>query len=218
MVEAKERQNLATALHDTVAQTLAAAKMRVESLKETIRVDGLETMEEARILLNKSIQQTRSIMAELSPPVLFEIGFIPALESLAEQITNLYGISVEVYSENDLSLARETQVLLYQSTRELLLNVAKHANAKKAEVTVSGANGVARIEVSDDGIGLDMSKVGYREDLSGGFGLFNIRERFAHFGGQLAIQSSKGEGTKVVLIIPAQGGMAALKGKIGHEH
>jgi PAS domain S-box-containing protein len=201
--EERERQQIATILHDTVAQTLAAAKINFENVQDHIvSADGLKLMAETRELLTQSIKQARSIMAELSPPVLNEIGFIPALEWLTERVSDQNGISIQFDSTDDFHpLPHDIEVLLYQATRELLANIVKHAKAKSASVTVSRKNGGVQIEVSDDGVGLDKAKIGYHGDLSGGFGLFSIQERMKHFGGEFSIRSRKGEGTRITMLV-----------------
>lgn len=203
--EEKERQHIAAVLHDTVAQTLAAAKMKFEALQDCVLSEGLGTMEDVRDLLAQSIKQTRSILAELSPPILNEIGFVPALEWLTEQIEDECGLLIHFRCAGDPQpLPHDIDVLLYQATRELLMNVVKHAKAKRAMVTVSEESGGVQVEVCDDGIGLDQSRAGYQGDPGGGFGLFSIRERLKHLGGHLDIRSQKGKGTKCALIIPRE--------------
>jgi signal transduction histidine kinase len=146
-------------------------------------------------------------MTEMSPPVLNELGLIPAIEWLTEQIEAQHGINIEVNADNGFTpLQHDIQVLLFQATRELLMNVVKHARARKALVKVSGGNRKIRIEVMDDGRGFDKRQA-FRTDVSsGGFGLFSIRERIRHFGGHLIIQSEEGNGTRVVLTAPHTSG------------
>jgi PAS domain S-box-containing protein len=209
--EEQERQYIATVLHDTVAQTLAAAKMQFEVLQEHVSSDGLKFMAETRHLIAESIQQTRSIMADLSPPILYELGFIPALEGLVEQISGKHGIHIKFDNTHEIELLpHDTEVLLYTAIRELLMNIVKHAKANNATVRISGKAGKVQIEVSNNGVGIDKSKIGYHENLSGGFGLFSIQERLKHFGGVLDIQSQRGKGTKITMITP-QEGMSARK-------
>ena len=93
-------------------------------------------------------------------------------------------------------------VLLYQAVRELLINVAKHAEAHEADVSISRDGEKIRIEVSDDGIGCDNSEIDLHADIEGGFGLFSIRERLEPIGGLLKIESEPGNGTKVTLTAP----------------
>ena len=94
----------------------------------------------------------------------------------------------------------ELQVLLFQATRELLMNVVKHSNAKKVMVLINQKKDTIRITVKDDGVGFH-GNVSFRED-KGGFGLFSIRERLRHLGGQLIIESRPGRGTRATMVSP----------------
>jgi signal transduction histidine kinase len=99
-------------------------------------------------------------------------------------------------------LTEEASVALYQMVRELLLNIAKHANAKKVRISVEKVLDEIRIIVADDGKGIDPS-TGLRHVLrNGGFGLFNIRHRIEYLGGNLAIESEIGCGTRAILYLP----------------
>lgn len=202
LADERSRQQFASDLHDSVVQTLAAAKMRSELLRDHIGPEGIETMNELKAMISQSIAQSRLIMAEMSPPVLYELGFIPALEWLAEQVELQHKIKIDFRAgENFPPLAHEVQVLLFQSIRELLMNVVRHSRAGSAVLEVTGKTDVVQIIVEDKGIGLDRKSV-FRTDLMSGFGLFSIRERLKHFGGQLAIHSRQGEGTRVKIIAP----------------
>jgi len=205
----RSRQHFAADLHDSVVQTLAAAKMKTEILCDHINEDGIQAMNELKVMIAQSISQARLIMAELSPPVLYELGFIPALEWLTEQVETQHGIKIEFHAgKHFLPLAHEIQVLLFQSARELLMNVVKHSRAQKAVVEVTERNGAVRVRVEDNGIGLDLKNV-FHTDLKSGFGLFSIRERLKHFGGQLTINSRPGEWTRVKITAPRKPGRKA---------
>ena len=201
--EEREHHRMAAAIHDTVAQTLAAAKMHFESVREYVSPDGLKSVAEVRHLLAQAMRQTRSIMTELSPPVLNELGLIPALEWLAEQITQEHELSVDLAVENKVpKMPHDFQVLFYQATRELLTNIVKHAKVHKAKVTVSNIDGSLQIKVSDDGIGFNRYNIEDHSDVNGGFGLFGIRERFKQFDGTFDITSEVGRGTEITMAAP----------------
>lgn len=202
LADERSRQHFAADLHDSVVQTLGAAKLRMELLREHVRPGGFKMMKDLQDMISQSISQARFIMAEMSPPVLNELGFVPALEWLAEQIEQQHGITVHFNCRKYSSrLVHEVQVLLFQAVRELLMNVVKHSRAGQAIVTVSERAGRIRIEVKDDGMGMN-KKDAFRADLSSGFGLFSIRERLKHFGGQLKIYSEQGNGTKITIQAP----------------
>lgn len=198
----RSRQHFAADLHDSVVQTLGAAKLRMQLLRDHIKPEGLKMMSDLQDMITQSISQARFIMAEMSPPVLNELGFIPALEWLAEQIESQHGIPVNFSSKKSSHrMVHEIQVLLFQAVRELLMNVVKHSRAKQVFLIVSERAGKIRIEVKDDGIGMNKRNA-FRSDLSSGFGLFSIRERLKHFGGQLKIKSEHGKGTTVLIQAP----------------
>jgi len=202
IADEKSRQNFASELHDSVVQTLGAAKLRTELLREYIPEEGSKDYAELYKLISQSIAESRLIMSELSPPILSELGFIPAIEWLTEQMASKSGLNINFRASNGFDpLTHEVQVLLYQATRELLMNVAKHANAKEALVSISKDINTIRITVRDNGKGFN-GKVSFRSDESGGFGLFSIRERLKHLGGQLIIKSKPGQGTGVTIIAP----------------
>ncbi len=209
IADERSRQHFAADLHDTVIQTIGAAKMRSHLIQDEIPEKVSTEYGELQDLLSQSITQARFIMAEMSPPVLNELGFIPAVEWLTEQIENQHGINIEFNAADGFTpLQHEIQVLLFQATRELLMNVVKHAGACKAIVKVSANRQKVRIEVMDDGRGFD-KRHAFRTDVSsGGFGLFSIRERIRHFGGNLIIQTEEGRGTRVVMTAPRTRGWA----------
>lgn len=201
LAEERSRQNFATDLHDTVVQTLGAAKLRTELLRDHVVPDGSQYLDELRNMLSRSITEARLIMAEMSPPVLYELGFSPAVEWLAEQISAQHDLDISVEAWDHEPSMHEVQVLLFQAARELLMNVVKHAKAEKAIVSIRGDKKNIRVTVKDDGSGFD-GNVSFRTDSSSGFGLFSIRERLKHLGGRLIIKSRPGGGTSVSITAP----------------
>lgn len=202
IADEKSRQNLATELHDSVVQTLGAAKLRSELMHEIIPEEFFPCLTDLHNLILQSITQARSIMTEMSPPVLYELGFVPAIEWLCEQIQSQHNLAIKFHASDTFEpLADEVQVVLFQATRELLINIVKHSRAKNVAVSITENQKNARITIADDGIGFD-GKVSFHADKSGGFGLFSIRERLKHLGGQLSIFSNPGKGTRVVMTAP----------------
>jgi signal transduction histidine kinase len=203
LAEEKLRKQFATELHDSVIQTLGAVKIRTQLLNEHVKKKGADEYTEIQNLLSQAIRESRQIMAELSPPVLSELGFVPAIEWLTEQFSSQNGLDVKFKYINGIDsndLVHDMQVLLFQATRELLMNVVKHANSKKAMVVITDKKDTVRVTVKDDGVGFQ-GKVAFRED-KGGFGLFSVRERLKHLGGQLIIESKPNRGTRVTMISP----------------
>jgi signal transduction histidine kinase len=141
----------------------------------------------------------------MSPPVLNELGLFSALEWLTEQIKTRHGIDVNFITsrrKQTIPIAHEIEVLLFQATRELLVNIVKHAQANSARVKVSSDDQKLRIEVSDDGKGFDIKST-FQPEFKG-YGLYSIRERLRHIGGQMAIKSNPGHGTTVLMLAPRE--------------
>jgi len=204
--EERERRRLAANLHDEVGQHLAAAKMMLQALEQTARDSDLaEPLARARELVAEAVEHTRSTVFDLSPPVLHELGFEAALESLVERTRNLHGISVTLEEDGpSIPLSEEVRVVLYRSVRELLHNVVRHAAATRAAVAVRRNDDHIRVVVEDDGVGFEPDAVRGRGDFSAGFGLFEIRERLDYLGGSVDIRSAPEEGTRVTLTAPLQ--------------
>lgn len=201
LADERSRQHLATDLHDTVVQTLGAAKLRSEVLREYISEGGVGFYTDMQNMILQSIAQARMIMTEMSPPILYELGFVPALEWLTEQTSKQNNLSIDFEASGTPLLLHEIQVLLFQAARELLMNIVKHSGAKSAAVKISASGSKVRVEVKDDGKGFDRQNV-FHTDITGGFGLFSIRERLRHFDGNLSIRSKPGQGTIVTMTVP----------------
>jgi PAS domain S-box-containing protein len=204
--EERERRHLATVLHDHIAQLLVVAKGKFEKLQEsTLYRSVAKPMEEIRRLIEESIRYTRSLVFELSPPILYELGFEPAMEWLAEHMEKQYGLAVAVEDDNKPKpLDNEARVLLFRAVRELLFNVLKHSQTDGARVCMRRAGEHLEVIVEDNGVGFAPDKPSDSSGKIEGFGLFSIRERLNYFGGRMEIESIRGEVTRVTLTLPLQ--------------
>jgi PAS domain S-box-containing protein len=205
LAEERERRRIATELHDQVGQPLIMSKIGLDSLSPDLPVEEFDvTVCEIREQISRSIEEIRSLTFQLSPPLLYEVGFEAAVEWLAEEFEERHGFRVEFQEDGKPKpLGQETGVALYQMVRELLVNVVKHASATKVRVSIEKARGKIIIGVTDDGTGFEASESPWRGSGKRGFGLFNIRHRLEHMGGKLDIESKAGHGTRVRLMLPA---------------
>jgi PAS domain S-box-containing protein len=202
MAEERERKRIAGVLHDEIAQTLAAARMRVDMI-QGIPSDQEERLKEAKALLMQSILETRSLMTDIGNPLLFDMGVKAACESLADRLTKMHRVRIHCdIGEAYKYLDPDIKTILYQLIRELLNNVVKHSRAKNAHVAIDMENGKFRVKVTDDGVGFDTRELGV-PTFEGGFGLYSIRERLIAIDGTLRIESAPGAGTTVTAIVPA---------------
>jgi signal transduction histidine kinase len=202
--EERERRKLAVYLHDNICQSLGVAKMKLDGLRESGSFsDSMAPLDEVTQIIKSTIQDVRSVMVDLSPPVLHELGFEAALEWLAEQFHEQNGIPCSY--ENDhrpKPLDEDVRILLFQSVRELLINIIKHAQASRAKITVLKKGDTIHVVVEDNGVGFKTSHYGSPMVVASGFGFFSIRERLSSVGGHMEIKSWKGKGSRVTLATP----------------
>lgn len=201
LAEQRERKQLATELHDYLAQLLVVGKLKIDQLRRNPGADHAARMlEEAGASLDQALTYSRTLVAQLSPTVLFTHGLVTALRWLPEYFSR-YGIRVHVQSAvSSVELPEDRSVLLFQSVRELLFNVLKHAGTGEATVALDLPNDqTVRITVADRGPGFDIQTAA---ETSKGFGLFSIRERVEVLAGTFSVQSSRDTGTQVELTIP----------------
>jgi signal transduction histidine kinase len=200
--EQRERQRIAAVLHDTLQQLLIAARYKLA---------GSNKLEEADHLIDEAISVARSLTVELSPPVLHEHGLQAALDWLARQFHSRYGLTVILEAETGAE-PRDPNVraFLFQSVRELLLNVVKHAGTSQVQISLRrDPDGFIRLAVEDQGKGYDPVALPSKDDT--GFGLFSIQKRLQLLGGSFQVKTLPGHGCHVSLTIPvddASGGVA----------
>jgi len=204
LIEERERRRIATFLHDDIGQTLAISKIKLGALKKSAAFSKSPTaVEELNELIEKAVQNTRSLTFELSPPVLYELGFEAAVEWLAEKFQGEHGIEISFETDRQPKpLDDDVRIVLFQGVRELLMNVVKHAHASRASITIWRNGKNIEIEVEDNGVGFHYSEIDNNVVKTTGFGLFSIRERLDHLGGQFQIQSNAGHGSRLTLVAP----------------
>jgi signal transduction histidine kinase len=213
LTEQRERRRLAQLLHDHLQQILTGAKLHVNILQKRATEDIADGLHRVEALLDDGIQSSRSLAVELAPPVLYESGLAAALRWLAGRMAD-YGLTVE--AQVDLSAepeSEELRILLFQSVRELLMNVVKHARVDRARLYMERLNGDhVQITVQDEGAGFDPAEAGHEH----AFGLFSVRERMRLYNGSLEVRSVPDVGTSITLTVPiARPGGARRRGEPG---
>jgi PAS domain S-box-containing protein len=208
LAEQRERTRLANDLHDYLAQLLVLGRLTLGRAKRLeLPAQAEKLIKETEETLSEALNYCRTLMAELSPPVLQEQGLPAGLKWLSEHMKgqNLE-VAVKVDDANSVMFPKDSAVLLFQSVRELLINVAKHGAVKKATVTMTHQDGSLTIVVRDEN-GFDLpaaTAAATISPLSSKFGLFSIRERMKALGGTFVIQSERGKGTTATLTFPLQ--------------
>jgi two-component system, NarL family, sensor histidine kinase UhpB len=196
----EERKRIARELHDGIAQTLAAFRVRVRvarALEDQEARDQL--LERLGTDLGEATEEVRRIAQGLRPPALDMLGLAPAIESCVRAIGDAAGLALhaEVEAVEGL-LSPEAELVLYRIVQESLSNVARHSSAGSVLVRLGYANGFVTATVEDDGRGFDVAS----EMSSGGLGLFGMQERAGYVGGAVEIESEPGRGTRVRAVIP----------------
>ena len=206
LAEQRERKRLAAELHDHLQQILVLGKLKLGQGMRLPKTEPrvLDMMKQTDDVLAEALRYTRTLVAELSPPVLHEQGLASALTWLGQQMKR-HDLAVTVEVPNiEIALPEDQAVLLFQSVRELLINASKHAHSHKAHVVLERADGHLRIKVSDLGMGFDVAALAElpADAQTAKFGLFSIRERMKALGGTFDIRSAQGQGTEATLSLP----------------
>ncbi|NOT29377.1 MAG: PAS domain S-box protein [Planctomycetes bacterium] len=198
LTEEHERRRLAVDLHDGLSQTIALANIKLSALRLSLDGKQARSLDEIAKLITQADRAARSISVELSPPALHDLGLEPAVQWLVENIQARYGIEIVLEGDGQSQPADEkTRVIFFRSIRELLINAAKHASARRVHVCLRREEDRLSVAVEDDGVGMDPNMADVK-----GSGLFSIQERLRHVGGSMHIDSAPGKGTKVHLRAP----------------
>jgi len=199
LAEERERKTIASELHDQIGQSLAMLKLKLLGMEQVIRTaDNKRDMKDVLQMLDRTIYHTRNLTVELSPPVLNELGLVPAIEWLGEQFNDKYNLNVQVHSAvSQVLLNEEMRYAVFRTVRELLVNAVKHSRAQKIRISLSRQGSFFRVSVRDNGTGFDPAKLKAASIRGSGFGLVSIRERLRCLGGGLKIKSAPGKGTMI---------------------
>jgi signal transduction histidine kinase len=202
--EQRERRRLAIELHDYLAQLLVASKLKAGQLDDHVDGRAQALIRELREMLNEALRYTRTLVAELSPTILYEAGLFAAVKWLGAQMAQ-HGLKVEVEMRGPaITLGEDQAVLVFQTVRELLFNVVRHAEVDTAEVRLHHVPGASlEVRVTDRGVGFDAgAKTSGKKKLS--FGLLNVRERVEALGGEFSLESTPGQGTCATFVVPLE--------------
>jgi signal transduction histidine kinase len=204
LAEERARRKLASELHDGPAQNLVGLSLTLAAIKRGMDDrEQLKLIDECEQVVADATLQTRTLMLELAPPGLHESGLLEALRWLAERVANQQRLIVSVEDDGiQKPLEDQVTVLLFQTVRELLQNVVKHARSKRATVRCAVSEDMLALDVIDPGVGFEVNAISRLPTRHGGFGLFNIRERLKLMGGSIDIHSIVGEGTTVRIRVP----------------
>jgi PAS domain S-box-containing protein len=198
--EERERRRVADHLHDDLQQILAAARMQLETVCQSQPEEPI--LPNVKRLLEESIEKSRRLSHQLSPPVLQHANLVAALEWIVRYYGEQFGLHVELEAQKAQQSESPTlKVFLFRAAQELLFNVVKHGGVKSARVVLSSNNGCLVLTVSDHGRGLN-PEILDSAAVPSGLGLLSLRERARHIGGDLTIESAPASGSRFTLTVP----------------
>ncbi len=204
-VQENERKRLAGDLHDSIGQTLAALKFRIEHVISTLEKQepkqALQLLQEFVPVLQRSIDETRSIYMGLKPTMLADRGVLAALEWYRLEILKVYPnphIELET-SIREEDISEDLKTAVFRIVQEALNNTLKHGKSEWVDVRLVHNDGAIELEISDDGVGMDLDYI-LESRTAKSLGLMGMRERTEFLGGEFTIKSVPGEGTTVKAI------------------
>jgi len=202
--EEKERNRLATELHDTVVQTLALSVSKIKNLKESSAVNDVdvEILSEIQELVQQSVHELRQMVHQLCPPVIKDFDIATAIGFLIDNINKEYQTDITYINNLDglVHINEPIKITLYRAANELITNINKHSGVKEAKVDLSQNKNFVLLKIEDHGVGFDMTSI--KTSNFQGFGLYGLSERCNNMGGEFKIESTPGKGTKATLYIP----------------
>ncbi len=207
----EERERIGRDLHDQIIQRLYGITLSLDDVPEIVTEDAAlarQRIEDAIEALTATIQEIRTFVFGLRPVELGERGLVGALEQLAGELNRNVGLEVSVRVEPGVEPPMDQVAELLSVAREALTNVARHADARAAELDLSDDGTAFRLEVIDDGRGFEASAPA----PAGHHGLANMRQRAARVGGMLEVASQTGRGTRIILTLPHRPGFRVTSG------
>lgn len=199
----EERARIAYELHDEVGQLLTAIRFSMDGLPtETLDAEALGQVARVQELIDRAMGDLRRLIAGLRPGVIDQLGLIPALREVSDQILAPLSIAATIDGPPGLRLPPEVEVVLFRIAQEAMHNVARHSGASRVEVSVVATDDQVTMRVRDDGHGFDAAAARPDASTGEGLGLPGMRERASLLGGRVRIDSATGQGTTVEAQLP----------------
>jgi len=203
--EELQRRRIASELHDHIGQDLILAKLKIDQMSANGSLSSM-SLQSVSDQLESIVEQVQSLTFDMASPSLLSNGLRDALEDwLDNEVRFKHAIAVDFhYDDQADTLSEELQTFLYRAVKELVVNVIKHAQACRVEITVVLGNGFISVSAKDDGIGMEASDKNRSKSKGGGYGLLSLRQRISDMGGTMEVVSVPGQGTRVSFNIPIE--------------
>ena len=206
LIEEKQKKEIATNIHDHLSQSLVISRMRISEMKKK---PELKKINEDLLFLEthiyEALENSRKITYELSPPVLYQLGIIDALNWFLDNTETTHKIECQINSNTtNIKFSDVKSILLYRSIQEVITNIIKYANASLITLDINKNNNKIDFLITDNGVGFDTSILNkqHHNHSGSGFGLFTVKERIKNIQGEFSIISKTNTGTIVKIIVP----------------
>jgi len=198
----QEKSRIARELHDELGQALTMMRMDVAWCQANLAgavPNAAAKLDRMEKLLKSTVAATRRIASDLRPLMLDDLGLVPALEWLVQNMSQRAGVACDLSLDDPaIALPPTHSTAVFRIVQEALTNIAKHAQASHAEVVLRRRGGVLEITIHDDGVGFATDEPRKPES----FGLLGLRERISLLRGTASIASAPGAGTTIVVTLP----------------
>lgn len=199
----EERRRLSRELHDESAQLFSAVKIELGLLRSAAASADAARLDRALTLVDSGIRSIRNVVNDLRPSLLDDLGLLPALRSLAGEMTRDRGITLSFDAPDELPvLGTAAELALYRALQEGLSNVLRHAGASSVDVTIVRESAALRLTLQDDGRGLPAGMTTDRYEREGHMGLAGMRERITALGGSVLLRNAGHQGLTLDVTLP----------------
>ncbi len=200
-----ERAAIAREMHDELGQLLTSLKMNLSIIKKDIvekKIQDINTIitefDSMSGVIDRAVAGVRKMITELRPEVLDKLGLVPAIEWLVENFKKTTKIDCSYkYSDESIKLDSEKELVVFRIIQEALTNISRHSNATKVNVSLIKKEGSIHLIIKDNGVGFDNKMLADKKT----FGLMGMQERAASIAATFDIESKKGQGTVIKLVL-----------------
>jgi signal transduction histidine kinase len=208
----QQARRIAHTLHDEVGQVLSAVYLKLDQVAREVP-ESQGHVRDMKFLLDEVERELRRLAHELRPRILDDLGLLPAIEFLANGMSERYGLTIAVQGSTHCRLPPMVETALYRIVQEALTNVCKHASAQTVRIRLWRDTAI-HCSIQDDGVGCNP------EDLAahrgkGSLGLIGIRERANTLNGTVTLHSAAGQGMEVLVTVPLEDACAGCSGCAG---
>ncbi len=201
----EERKRVARDLHDQLGAILSGLTMNIEAAEQSLPEQNTlkERLQRTKTLATQALEETHKLILDLRPEVLDELGLVAAVRADAEARLQPRGIDVQVsIAGARRRLTPQLELTVFRIAQEAVNNIAKHAQAQRAQIAFEFRDAAVGVVIADDGQGFDLHGVSSTEDKTRGLGLLGMTERAHLAGGSLQIESHAGRGTRITITMP----------------